>query len=84
MILQDVRVKTNISYEICYDKSFILYLHTVGTGKNASGVTNMSGSVTSLLEFDSTERRKIQQHHHHPEILRFCLSFAIILLRNAA
>jgi hypothetical protein len=83
IILQDVRVQKNESYEIRYDKSFSVYLHTVGTGKqcsNASGVTNMSGSPTSLLEFDSTERRKIQ-HHHHPGILRFCLLFQIILVR---
>jgi hypothetical protein len=43
----------------------------------------MSGSPTPVLELDSRESRKIQQHHHHPEILRFRLSFPIILLRYA-
>ena len=43
----------------------------------------MSGSPTSLLEFDSRERRTMQHHHRHPEILRFCLSFPIILVRHA-
>ena len=52
IILQDAGVQMNDSYKICYDKSFTVYLHTVGTGKqysNASGVKNMFGSPASIL-----------------------------------